>query len=184
MQQRPNGIPESWNIEATKNNFVLNTSNIKDINKIENDIKNAEINKIISFKSKYVPESWNLYATTNIQTSNISQIDENQQQHKNKKHKNYSSTHENMTKILHHNRARNIQQQRQLQLQQDNEARARAEKYFNDNRPQFVELHKTNQNKSNQNKSTALFKSNKNKVNIFDRLNQRKQEPIKQPFIE
>ena len=46
MQQRPNGIPESWNIDATKNNFVLNTYNIKDNNKIENDLKNEELKKM------------------------------------------------------------------------------------------------------------------------------------------
>ena len=176
--KRPNGIPDSWNIEATKNNFVLNTSNIKDINKIENDIKNAEINKIISFKSKYVPESWNLYATTNIQSLNTSHT-ENDKQHKYKKHKNYSSTYENMTNILHHNRTRNRQQQiqrQQLQQQQDNAGKARAQKYFNDNRHQFIELKPK--------KPDSLFRYNKNKVNFIDRLNQRKQEQQKQQTIQ
>jgi hypothetical protein len=113
MQQRPNGIPESWNIEATKNNFVLNKYNIKDNNKIENDIKNEELRKSITFKSKYVPESWNLYAT-----QNISQTENDFQSNKNIKQNKYSSVYENMTNILHYNRARNRQQE---QLQQANE---------------------------------------------------------------
>ena len=182
--KRLNGIPESWNIEATKNNFVLNNYIIKDVKKIENDIKNEEIKKFVSFKSQYVPENWNLYATYN-QSLNKSHTENIQQKNKNRKYKNYSSIHENMTNILNHNKSRNRHQQaqlqRQLQLQQDNEARARTEKYFNDNRHQFVEL-------GNIKKPKELFKYNKNKVNIFDRLNQRKQEQVKQqtiqPFIE
>jgi hypothetical protein len=111
MQQRPNGIPESWNIEATKNNFVLNKYNIKDNNKIENDIKNEELRKSITFKSKYVPESWNLYAT-----QNISQTENDFQSNKNIKQKKYSSVYENMTNILHYNRARNRQQEQQHEM--------------------------------------------------------------------
>ena len=82
MQQRPNGIPESWNIEATKNNFILNTFNIKDNNKIENDLKNEELKRSITFKSQYVPESWNLFITTNI-----SQIENDFQPNKYRKNK-------------------------------------------------------------------------------------------------
>jgi hypothetical protein len=192
MQQRPNGIPESWNIEATKNNFVLNKYNIKDNNKIENDIKNEDLKKTVSFKSKYVPESWNLYATTNI-----SQIENDFQPNKYRKNKNYSSTHENMTKILNYNRARNRQQEQQQaeeyynslhqnsirNRRQDNAARARAQQYFDDNKHQFIELGNISQNKPKE-----LFKYKKNKVNIFDRLNQKKQEQAKQqiiqPFVE
>jgi hypothetical protein len=52
MQQRPNGIPESWNIDSTKNNFVLNKYNIKENNKIENDFINNEIKKSVSFTTE------------------------------------------------------------------------------------------------------------------------------------
>ena len=169
MQQRPNGIPESWNIEATKNNFVLNKYNIKDNNKIENDLKNEELKRSITFKSQYVPESWNLFITTNI-----SQIENDFQPNKYRKNNYYSSTHENMTKILNYNRARNRQQQLQQQ-RQDNEGRARAQKYFYDNRDQFIELKPK--------KAEGLFRTNKNKVSFADRLNQRKQQII-QPFVE
>ncbi len=105
MQQRPNGIPESWNIDATKNNFVLNKYNIKENNKIENDFKNNEIKKSVSFKSQYAPNSWNLYAT-NIQTNNIPEIFNNQQQKRNMQHIYNSTEHKNMINILQNNRNR------------------------------------------------------------------------------
>ena len=84
-----------------------------------------------------------------------------------------------MTNILHHNRTRNRQQQiqrQQLQQQQDNAGKARAQKYFNDNRHQFIELKPK--------KPDSLFRYNKNKVNFIDRLNQRKQEQQKQQTIQ
>ena len=176
--KRPNGIPDSWNIEATKNNFVLNTSNIKDINKIENDIKNAEINKIISFKSKYVPESWNLFATTNIQTSNISQIDDNQQQHKNKKHKNYSSTHENMLNILHYNKIRN--QAQQQQQQQQNIRIQKIESYVKRKTKQIGQTYPMKEHDLLTNTAKQIFKPVSSGLGVLERIKQKKEERAKQ----
>ena len=137
-----------------------------------------------------MPESWNLYTPTNI-----SQIENDFQPNKYRKNKNYSSTHENMTKILNYNRARNRQQEQHQaeeyynslhqnsirNRRQDNNA-SRAQ-YFDDNKHQFIELGNISQNKPKE-----LFKYKKNKVNIFDRLNQKKQEQVKQqiiqPFVE
>ena len=190
MQQRPDGIPESWNIEATKNNFVLNKYNIKENNKIENDLKNEELKKSITFKSQYVPQSWNLYATTNIQTLNISQNDENQQQHKNKKHKNYSSTHENMLNILHYNKIRNQAQQQQ------------ADNYYNDmqqnirrqriNRPKKIESYVKRKTKQIgqtypmkehdllTNTAKQIFKPVSSGLGVLERIKQKKEERAKQ----
>ena len=102
-----------------------------------------------------------------------------------------------MTKILHYNKARNRQQEHQQaevyynslhqnsirNRRQDNAARARAQQYFDDNKHQFIELGNISQNKPKE-----LFKYKKNKVNIIDRLNQKKQEQAKQqiiqPFVE
>ena len=187
FSKRLNGIPDSWNIEATKNNFVLNTSNIKDIKKIENDIKNEEIKKFVSSKSQYVPENWNLYATYN-QSLNTSQNNEGNKS--NNKYKKYSTTHENMLNILHYNKIRNQTQQQQ------------ADNYYNDlqqnirrqriNRPQKIESYVKRKTKQiNQtypmkehdlltDVAKQIFKPVSSGLGVLERIKQKKEERAQQ----
>jgi hypothetical protein len=193
MQQRPNGIPESWNIEATKNNFVLNKYNIKDNNKIENDLKYEELKKSVSFKSQYVPESWNLYATTNI-----SQIENDFQPNKNRKQKKYSSVYENMTNILHYNRARNRQQE---QLQQANEyhndlsqniRRQKIERYVKRKTKQIKQTYPMKEHDLLIKAAEQIYKPISSGLDVLERIKIKKQERAQQkaqaqtiqPFVE
>jgi hypothetical protein len=175
MQQRPNGIPESWNIEATKNNFVLNKYNIKDNNKIENDFKNNEIKKSVTFKSQYAPNSWNLYAT-NIQTNNSPEIFNNQQQRRNIQQIYNSTEHNKMTNILRLNTPIKREERQNIRIQQ---------KHREQHIERYLKKHKKDNIPQERLISDALrkYKPITNKSNVLDRIELKKEARAQQKLL-